>query len=81
MPCPNIFDDQDKAYQVSVLPSGVPRLAIEAGVTGYWRKYVGLEGAVIGIDRFGESAPAEVLFEYFGVTKDHAIKAAMALIG
>jgi len=81
MPCPNIFDQQDAQYRAEVLPPGVPRLAIEAGVTDYWRKYVGLEGAVIGIDRFGESAPAEVLFEYFGITKDHAVKAAQALIG
>lgn len=80
MPCPNIFDAQDKEYQAAVLPAGVPRLAIEAGVTDYWRKYVGIDGAVIGIDRFGESAPAEVLFEYFGITKDHAVKAATALI-
>nr|WP_312854553.1 transketolase C-terminal domain-containing protein [Paludibacterium denitrificans] len=58
MPCTNLFDAQDKAYQASVLPAGLPRLAIEAGVSDFWRKYVGLEGDVIGLDRFGESAPA-----------------------
>jgi len=80
MPCPNIFDAQDDQYKKSVLPSGTPRVAVEAGVTDYWRKYVGLEGKVIGIDRFGESAPAEVLFEYFGITKDNVVKAVKAVM-
>lgn len=74
MPCTSIFDRQDKAYQESVLPRGVSRVAIEAGVTDYWRKYVGLEGAVIGIDSFGESAPANVLFEHFGFTVENVVK-------
>ncbi|WP_208722778.1 transketolase [Rhizobium vallis] len=68
MPSTFAFDRQDSAYKDSVLPRGVPRLAVEAGVTDYWRKYVGLEGAVVGIDTFGESAPAEVLFEHFNIT-------------
>lgn len=76
MPCTSIFDRQDKVYQESVLPRGVPRVAIEAGVTDYWRKYVGLEGAVVGIDTFGESAPANVLFEHFGFTVANVVKAA-----
>ena len=57
MPSTSVFDRQDAAYRDAVLPRGVPRVAVEAGVTDFWRKYVGLEGAVVGIDRFGESAP------------------------
>jgi transketolase len=68
MPATTVFDRQDAAYQASVLPKGVPRVAVEAGVSDFWRKYVGLEGAVVGIDRYGESAPAGALFEYFGFT-------------
>ena len=73
MPCADVFDRQDKTYRESVLPRDIPRVAIEAGVTDYWRKYVGLEGAVIGIDRFGESAPAGELFKFFGFTVDHVV--------
>jgi len=80
MPCTLAFDRQDKAYQASVLPAGIPRLAIEAGVTGFWRKYVGLEGEVIGIDRFGESAPASELFKIFGFTVDNVIAKTLELI-
>ncbi|MDR4652342.1 MAG: transketolase [Nitrosomonas sp.] len=80
MPCTSIFDRQDKAYQESVLPRGVPRVAIEAGITDYWRKYVGLEGAVVGIDTFGESAPANVLFEHFGFTVANVVKAAKQVL-
>jgi transketolase len=68
MPCTEAFDRQDQAYRDAVLPPGVPRVAVEAGVRDYWRKYVGLEGAVVGIDRFGESAPGPELFKYFGFT-------------
>ncbi len=73
MPCADVFERQDKAYRESVLPRGVPRVAIEAGVSDFWRKYVGLEGAVIGIDRFGESAPAGELFKFFGFTVDNVV--------
>jgi transketolase len=73
MPCTNVFDRQDKAYQASVLPKGLPRVAIEAGVTDFWRKYVGLDGEVVGIDHFGESAPAPVLFKEFGFTVDNVV--------
>ncbi|QBJ77929.1 transketolase [Aquitalea sp. USM4] len=73
MPCTNVFDQQDKAWQQSVLPAGLPRLAIEAGVPDFWRKYVGLEGDVVGIDHFGESAPAGVLFKEFGFTVDNVV--------
>ncbi|MBS1219399.1 MAG: tkt [Proteobacteria bacterium] len=76
MPCTQIFDRQDAAWREAVLPRGLPRVAVEAGVTDYWRKYVGLEGAVIGIDRFGESAPAGELFKFFGITGD-AVAAAV----
>jgi transketolase len=68
MPSTFAFDRQDGAYKDAVLPHAVPRLAVEAGVTDYWRKYVGLDGGVVGIDTFGESAPAEVLFEHFNIT-------------
>jgi transketolase len=68
MPSTFAFDRQENAYKDIVLPRGLPRLAVEAGVTDCWRKYVGLEGAVVGIDTFGESAPAEVLFEHFNIT-------------
>jgi len=71
MPSTNVFDRQDAAYRASVLPHGMPRVAIEAGVSDFWRKYVGLEGAVVGIDRFGESAPAGELFKLFGFTAEN----------
>ena len=73
MPCTDVFDRQDAAYKASVLGQGLPRIAIEAGVTGLWYKYVGLEGAVVGIDTFGESAPASVLFKHFGFTVDNVV--------
>ena len=73
MPCTDVFDRQDAAYKAAVLGKGLPRIAIEAGVTDFWYKYVGLEGAVVGIDTFGESAPAGVLFKYFGFTVDNVV--------
>ncbi len=81
MPCTSVFDRQDSTYRESVLPQGVPRLAVEAGVTAIWRKYVGLEGAVVGIDTFGESAPGGVLFKHFGLTVENVAVAAQKLIG
>jgi len=74
-----VYDRQDAAYKTEVLPKGIPRVAIEAGVTDYWRKYVGLEGAVIGIDTFGESAPAGVLYKHFGITADALVAAVKRL--
>ncbi|MDD5175244.1 MAG: transketolase [Sterolibacterium sp.] len=71
MPSSNVFDRQDSVYKQSILPKGSVRVAVEAGVTAGWYKYVGLEGAVIGLDRFGESAPASVLFKEFGFTVDN----------
>ena len=76
MPSTDVFDQQSKDYRDQVLPVGLPRVAVEAGVSAYWFKYVGLEGAVVGIDRFGESAPAGDLFEYFELT-DRAVVAAV----
>jgi len=73
MPCTDAFDRQDASYKASVLTRGVPRVAIEAGVTAIWHKYVGLEGAVVGIDSFGESAPAGVLFKHFGFTVENVV--------
>ena len=70
MPSTSVFDRQDSAYRASVLPKGPPRIAVEAGVTDFWRKYVGISGTVVGIDRYGESAPAGELFEYFGFTAE-----------
>jgi transketolase len=75
MPSTNVFDRQDKSYRDGVLAPGLPRVAVEAGVTDFWRKYVGLDGAVIGIDRFGESAPGGALYEYFGITVDAVVAA------
>jgi transketolase len=67
MPSTSVFDRQPEEYRRSVL-GAAPKVAVEAGVSDYWRKYVGLEGAVVGIDRFGESAPAADLFKFFGLT-------------
>ena len=80
MPSTNVFDRQDAAYRESVLPRGMKRVAVEAGVTDYWRKYVGLEGAVVGLDRFGESAPAGELFKYFGITAEAVADAVKRLL-
>jgi transketolase len=74
MPSTNVFDRQDQAYKDSVLPKGLPRIVVEASVTDGWWKYVGGEGKVIGLDRFGESAPAGVLFKEFGFTTDNVVK-------
>ncbi|MBB1473708.1 MULTISPECIES: transketolase [unclassified Luteimonas] len=80
MPSTDVFDRQDAAYREAVLPRACrKRVAVEAGVTDIWRKYVGLDGAVVGIDRFGASAPAEVLFPHFGFTVDKVVEAARAL--
>jgi transketolase len=81
MPCTNVFDRQDAAYRNSVLPRELPKVAVEAGVRDFWRKYVGLEGAVVGIDRFGESAPAGDLFRHFGFTPEHVAEAVRGVFG
>ena len=81
MPSTSVFDRQDAAWRETVLPRGVPRVAVEAGVTDLWRKYVGLEGAVVGLDHFGESAPAGELYKAFGITADAVAKAARQVLG
>jgi transketolase len=81
MPCTQRFDAQSVDYKRAVLPHDVPALAIEAGVTDYWWKYVGSNGGVVGIDTFGESAPAPVLMKHFGLTVENVVAKARALIG
>jgi transketolase len=77
MPSPNHFDRQSAEWREQVLPSACrKRVAVEAGVTDYWRKYVGLDGAVIGIDSFGASAPIDALYKYFGITVEAIVEAA-----
>lgn len=77
MPSTDVFDIQDAAYRESVLPAAVTaRVAIEAGVTETWWRYVGSHGRVVGLDRFGESAPAEELFEHFGFTTENIVTVA-----
>ena len=80
MPSTDVFDRQDASYREAVLPKACrKRVAIEAGVTDFWRKYVGLDGAVIGIDSFGASAPAEALFPHFGITVEALIEAVRSI--
>lgn len=80
MPCTDAFEDQSAEYKESVLPSAVSRrLAVEAGIADYWYKYVGLNGAVVGMTTFGESAPANELFEFFGFTVENIVNKANAL--
>lgn len=80
MPSTSVFDRQDVDYKASVLPDGIPRVAIEAGVTDYWWKYVRAEGAVIGVDTFGESAPAKDVYEYFHITADNLVATAKKVV-
>ena len=80
MPSTTVFDRQDAAWRDAVLPPGVPRAAVEAGVSDYWRKYVGLDGAVVGVDRYGESAPAAEVFRFLGVTAENVVKAVRSLL-
>lgn len=81
MPSTDVFDQQDAAYRESVLPKTVTaRVAVEAGIADYWYKYVGLNGAIVGMTTFGESAPAEQLFKEFGFTADNVVAKAQALL-
>jgi transketolase len=80
MPCTAVFDTQPQQYRDSVLPPGVPRVAIEAGVRDGWWRYVGGNGAVIGMDGFGASAPAKKLFEHFGFTPDNVVRTVEGLL-
>ena len=80
MPSTNIFDAQSKEYKESILPAGVTkRVAIEAAHVDFWAKYVGLNGAVVGMTTFGESAPGNVLLEHFGFTVDNVVNTVNAL--
>jgi transketolase len=81
MPSTNVFDAQDAAYKESVLPASVTqRVAVEAGVTDGWWKYVGTSGKVVGLDRFGESAPAGKLFKEFGFTPENVVAAVESVL-
>jgi len=80
MPCTSVFDSQPPMYRDVVLIPTLPKVAVEAGVGDFWRKYVGLEGAVVSIDRYGESAPGAKLFEYFGFTADNVVKAVKSVL-
>lgn len=81
LPCTERFDNQDAAYKESVLPKAVrKRLAVEASIAGFWERYVGLDGKVIGMTSFGESAPANVLFKHFGFTPENVLAQARELL-
>jgi transketolase len=80
MPCTDVFDRQSTEYRISVLPKDLPRVAVEAGVRDYWFKYVGLDGAVVGIDTYGESAAAGDLFQHFNLTADAVVAAVKRVI-
>jgi transketolase len=81
MPCTQVFDQQPLEWREAVLPGWCRvRVAVEAGVTDFWRKYVGLDGDVIGIDRFGASAPADRLYTHFGMTTDAIVASAKKLL-
>jgi len=80
MPCTEVFDRQDAAWQEHVLPNELPCVAVEAGISDFWRKYVGLDGKVIGIDVYGESAPAAELFKHFGFTAERVAEAVRAVL-
>jgi transketolase len=80
MPSTTVFDRQDAAYKSGVLPDGLPRVAIEAGVTDFWWKYVRATGAVLGVDSFGESAPAPAVYRHFGLTVDNVVATVSAVI-
>ena len=78
MPCVEEFEKQSEKYKESVLPKAVrARVAVEAGATMCWYKYVGMDGKIVGIDQFGESAPAKKLFEKYGFTVDNVVNAAV----
>ena len=81
MPSTDVFEQQDASYREAVLPASVSkRIAVEAGIMDTWYKYVGLNGAVIGMQTFGESAPAEQLFEHFGITAANVLATARNLL-
>ena len=82
MPCTNVFDRQDPSYQKKILPKNIrARLAIEAASADFWYKYVGIDGAIIGMTQFGESAPGNELYDHFGFTVENIVKQAKKLLG
>ena len=80
MPSFKIFEEQDAAYKQSIFPAGVPKIAVEAGATMGWYKYIGTEGIAIGLDRFGASAPGPIAMEKLGVSVGHIVEAAKGLV-
>jgi transketolase len=78
IPSTTVFDQQDPAYKTSVLPSGIPRVVVEAGVTDFWWKYQ--PAAVLGLDRFGESAPAAEIFRHVGITAETLVATARTIM-
>jgi transketolase len=80
MPCVELFEKQDAAWRTAVLPPNLPAVAVEAGATRGWWRYTGRTGAVIGMDRFGESAPARDLFDHFAFTSQRVADAARSVI-
>ena len=81
MPSTNVFDKQDAAYREAVLPSAVTkRVAVEAGIADFWYKYVGFNGRIVGMNSFGESAPADQLFKLFGFTVDNVVAKAKEIL-
>jgi len=81
MPSWDLFQSQPQSYRDTVLPPGVKaRVSIEAGSTLGWERYVGLDGAIIGLDRFGGSAPGEIVMRELGFTPEHVVEAAKSLI-
>lgn len=81
MPSTDVFDMQDEAYRESILPGSVrKRVAVEAGVTDFWYKYIGFDGKAVGIDTFGESAPAGDLFKHFGITKEAVVETVKSIL-
>jgi len=82
MPCWELFEEQDRAYREQVLPAGVvARVAVEAGIRQGWDRYLGSEGRFVGMTGFGASAPADELYEHFGITDENVVKEARELLG
>ena len=80
MPCVELFLTQEAGYRDAVLPKGIPRVSVEAGVTWFWRGVVGEDGACVGIDRFGESGKADALYEHFSLTSSRIVELADSLV-
>jgi transketolase len=80
MPSFRIFDEQDAAYKASLLPEATPKIAVEAGATMGWYKYIGHNGAVIGLDRFGASAPGSIALDKLGINVSHIVEQAKTLV-